>query len=134
MAWGTLIYIFDLTLGEPSIIYLLVATLLAGLFVYEPIFFTITSLASIITVLIFFFIHQERFFNGELLWENGGFYLPKISNKLFIRPVYDKMDYLFEGCTCQIAYLFGVVTNYCLSFLFTSSYFITNYHGLAIHQ
>ena len=53
---------------------------------------------------------------------------------LFQPAVYEFMDYLFEGCTCQIAYLLGVVTNYCLSFLFTFSYIITNNLGLAIHQ
>ena len=70
MAWATLVYMLDLTLGEPSIIYLMIGTIIAGLFVVEPIFFTFFSVLSLISILIYFSFNPNEFFDGTLIWEN----------------------------------------------------------------
>lgn len=70
MVWATLSFIFDLSLGFPEIIYLLIYTLIAGLFVVEPIFFCSSSLLSLITIVIVAIINPNRFFGGSLVVEN----------------------------------------------------------------
>ena len=70
MMWGTTVYILDLTLGEPSIVFLMIATVLSGLFVVGPIFFFAISALSLGGILTYFFVHPDMFFDGQLNWEN----------------------------------------------------------------
>lgn len=70
MMWGTTVYIMDLTLGEPSIVFLMIATILSGLFVVGPLFFLLVSSLSVTGILIYFFAHPDKFFDGKLNWEN----------------------------------------------------------------
>lgn len=70
MVWATLSFIFDLSLGFPEIIYLLIYTIIAGLFVIEPIFFSITSGISLIILIVVALIKPSMLFGGNLIVEN----------------------------------------------------------------
>ena len=70
MAAGTLSFIFDLTLGFPEIIFLLIFTIIAGLFVVEPIFFSICASLSLLAMVITAIINPDMLFGGSLLIEN----------------------------------------------------------------
>lgn len=70
MASATVTFIFDLSLGFPEIIYLLIYTLIAGLFVVEPIFFCGCSFLSLIALVIIAIIKPSMLFKGDLVLEN----------------------------------------------------------------
>lgn len=70
VAWGTVALCFDLSLGFSPLIYLIVATFVAGVFVIDPIFFAICEGLSLIPIVITAINKPEIFFGGKYLGEN----------------------------------------------------------------
>ncbi|MBO4667765.1 MAG: hypothetical protein J5666_06565, partial [Bacilli bacterium] len=70
MAGATVSFILDLTLGFPEIIFLLIFTIIAGLFVVEPIFYSICASISLIAMIITSIIDSSMLFGGSLVIEN----------------------------------------------------------------
>ena len=70
MVWATISFIFDLSLGFPEIIYLLLYTIIAGLFVIDPIFFCGNAILSLIAIIVLAIIKPEMFFDGNFVIEN----------------------------------------------------------------
>lgn len=70
IAWATLVCILDLDLGISPFIYLIVACIVAGLFVVEPFFFTLLILGSFSTIMAFELINQFTFFDNDYKYEN----------------------------------------------------------------
>lgn len=70
MVWGTIAFLFDLTLGFAPIVYLMICTLIAGLFVVEPHFFAFVATSSIIAISIRVALAPELLFGGDRLVEN----------------------------------------------------------------
>lgn len=70
MAWATLVCALDLDIGISPFIYLIASSCIAGLFVLEPIFYTVCSLMSFITIVIFSVINKSAFFQGDYAVEN----------------------------------------------------------------
>lgn len=64
ISWATFVCILDLDLGITPFIYLIAATVIAGLFVLEPIFYSCCALVSFITIMIFQIINHFSFFEG----------------------------------------------------------------------
>ena len=70
MAWATLSFVFDLSLGFPDVIYLLLFTIIAGLFVVEPIFYSICAFLSLAVVIMTSSLGYENVYEGRLVAEN----------------------------------------------------------------
>ena len=70
IVWGTLVCIMDLRYGLSPMFYLMIFTIIAGLFVVEPVFFIILLSASFTTVLIYAFQDRGAFFSGVYKVEN----------------------------------------------------------------
>ena len=70
MTWGTLLFVFDLSLGFPEIVYLLIYTIIAGLFVIEPIYYCAVALASLATIIVVAILHPNMLFKGNWVVEN----------------------------------------------------------------
>ena len=70
IAWSTMNCIMDLRFGFTPILYLLIFTLVAGLFVVEPLFFGITILSSVVLVFVFGLVDKATFFSGSDQVEN----------------------------------------------------------------
>ena len=70
MAFATLICIMDLSIGLPPITFILIATMISGLFVVEPFFFMLVTLASYLTIIIFQIVNNYEYFNGTDFAEN----------------------------------------------------------------
>lgn len=70
MIWGTLSFIFDLSLGFPELFYLMLCTLIAGLFVVEPFFFLGLAVSSLIAVVVTAIVNPNMLFHGDLVVEN----------------------------------------------------------------
>ncbi len=70
MAFATATFIFDLSLGFPEIIYLLIYTIIAGLFVVEPTFYSVCAGLSLITLIIIALAKPSMLFGGNLVIEN----------------------------------------------------------------
>ena len=63
--WSTILCILDLSLGLSPFIYLLACTLVAGLFIVEPIFYTTCVTLSVISIVIFSLVNKYPFFSGN---------------------------------------------------------------------
>ena len=70
MVWGTFSFIFDLSLGFPELFYLMLCTLIAGLFVVEPFFFLGLAFASLTAIIVTAIINQGMLFDGAFVVEN----------------------------------------------------------------
>lgn len=64
IAWGTVAFCFDLSLGFSPLLYLLICTFVAGIFLIDPIFYVIVQGLSLIPVFITVFLNPDLFF-GE---------------------------------------------------------------------
>ena len=65
LAWGTVVCVLDLRYGFSPLFYLMIFSIIAGLFVVEPLFFGVTVLASVVTILVLAFKDHAAFFSGE---------------------------------------------------------------------
>ena len=70
MAWATLSFVFDLSLGFPDVIYLLLFTIIAGLFIVEPIFYSVCAFISLTIVFLTSLLGYENVYEGNLVAEN----------------------------------------------------------------
>lgn len=70
IGWSTMVCILDLNLGISPFIYLIVASIVAGLFVVEPFYFTLLMLISFSLIMAFQVVNQFPFFNNEYKYEN----------------------------------------------------------------
>ena len=70
MAWATLSFVFDLSLGIPDVVYLMLLTLIAGLFTVEPIFFGVCAIISLATVILFTLLTFDNVYSNHLVGEN----------------------------------------------------------------
>lgn len=70
IALATLDCVMDLTLGISPLLYILVCTMIAGLFVIEPRFFIITVSASILSIGLYAIKKPYTFFEGNYMAEN----------------------------------------------------------------
>ena len=70
ITWATSVCILDLDIGITPFIYLIAATVIAGLFVLEPIFYTACALTSFITILVFQIVKRFAFFEGPYQFEH----------------------------------------------------------------
>ncbi len=70
MSWNTMMCVMDLRFGYSPIAYLMIITLMAGLFVVEPLFFTVILLSSATTVLVMAYQDNAIFFTGYAEIEN----------------------------------------------------------------
>ena len=65
LVWGTVVCVLDLRYGFSPLFYLMIFSIVAGLFVVEPLFFGVTVLSSVITILVIAFKDNAAFFTGE---------------------------------------------------------------------
>lgn len=65
LAWGTVVCVLDLRYGFSPLFYLMIFSIVAGLFVVEPLFFGVTVSASVITIMVLAFKDNASFFAGE---------------------------------------------------------------------
>ena len=65
-----MVCVFDLGVGASPLIYLLAVTAVAGLFVVEPIFFTILVIISYSIIMTFIFLNNYLYFEGVFRYEN----------------------------------------------------------------
>ena len=70
LAWGTVVCILDLRYGFSPLFYLMIFSIIAGLFIVEPLFFGITVLASSVTIMALAFKDNASFFAGDKGIEN----------------------------------------------------------------
>lgn len=70
MVWATGDSIIDLKIGMSPIVYLVVATLVSSLFILEPIFFTILSVGTFISIIVCQLIKGYDFFSNKYGVEN----------------------------------------------------------------
>lgn len=70
VAWGTLMCVFDLNSGLTPLFYLFIITAVAGLFVVEPIFFSILCLLSFSVIMTCVLVNKYDFFEGSFRYEN----------------------------------------------------------------
>ena len=75
VAWDTLVCIIDLKYGYSPIAYLLVITLVTGLFVVEPLFFGTLILSSAVTVIVVAVNDNTPFFTGVAETENTIYFI-----------------------------------------------------------
>lgn len=68
--YGTSMCIFDLGVGASPLVYLLVIVAVSGLFVVEPVFFSILVFVSYCVVMSFISINHYHFFEGAFRYEN----------------------------------------------------------------
>ena len=69
MAWGTTMCVIDMTNGFGPFVYLLVFTMVSGLFVVDPYFFSSISLTSFTIVIIFHIVNKFAYFSGNYMLE-----------------------------------------------------------------
>lgn len=70
MAWATTITLLDLNHNSDVIVFLTVSMVLSGILVISPIFYTCTTLLSILTIIIFNSIYHYSYFNGIAAYMN----------------------------------------------------------------
>ena len=70
IAWGTIVCIFDLRIGLSPIFYLMIFTIVAGIFFVEPLFFCLIVITSAICTFVFTFKSSISFFSGSEGVEN----------------------------------------------------------------
>ena len=70
MAWATSLCLLDLSIGLPPVIFLLIITMIAGLFVVEPRFYMAVTSLSLITIIIAQIIRKYPYFSGDAIVEN----------------------------------------------------------------
>ena len=70
IAWGTYDCVLDLTYGYSPMFYLMLFTLVAGLFVVEPLFFGVIVTSSFATILTIVLKNSDVFFSGPERAEN----------------------------------------------------------------
>ncbi len=70
IAWATISFCFELSLGFSTLLYLIIATLIAGIFVCDPIFFLIVEFISVTIVIVAVYQNPNLFFEGKYLREN----------------------------------------------------------------
>ena len=75
ITWGTISFCFDLRLGFSPLVYLLIATFIAGIFVIDPFFFAILELLSFIPIGITIFTNHDIFFGGTYFGENVALFI-----------------------------------------------------------
>ena len=75
MAWATFLCVCDLSIGLSPIIYLLIATAIAGLLVIEPFFFLGITITSFLVIVVFQIIRNYPFFSGINYAENAANFL-----------------------------------------------------------
>ena len=75
VAWGTTVFCLDLSLGFSPITFLLVSTLVAGIFIIDPIFFGIIDLLSLIPISVTIVSNRAVFFGGQYFAENLALFL-----------------------------------------------------------
>ncbi|MBR4378133.1 MAG: GGDEF domain-containing protein [Bacilli bacterium] len=68
--YGTTMCVFDLGCGASPLVYLLILAAVAGLFVVEPVFFTILVFISYNIIMTFVFINHYLYFEGMFRYEN----------------------------------------------------------------
>ena len=71
MTWATFLCICDLSVGLSPIIYLLIATAVAGLLIIEPFYFLIVAVSSFTAIVIAQLINNYPFYNGINYAENA---------------------------------------------------------------
>lgn len=70
LVWGTVVCVLDLRYGFSPLFYLMIFTIIAGLFVVEPLFFLVLVLSSVVTIMILAFKDEASFFSGAYGIEN----------------------------------------------------------------
>lgn len=65
IGWSTVLCVLDLNIGLSPFIYLLACTLVAGLFVTEPIFYTASIITSLTVIIVMSIIRKYPFFLGN---------------------------------------------------------------------
>lgn len=70
VAWGTVAFCLDLSLGFSPLLYLLVIAFVAGIFVVDPFYFIGLEVLSLIPISISIAIKSEIFFGGKYVIEN----------------------------------------------------------------
>lgn len=70
VAWATVVFCLDLSLGFSPLTYLLIITFIAGVFTIDPFFFAILDILSLIPISIVITINKDIFFGGRYLGEN----------------------------------------------------------------
>ena len=70
LAWGTTVCVLDLRYGFSPLFYLMIFSMVGGLFVVEPLYFSVLALSSVITILICAFKDNAAFFSGAYGVEN----------------------------------------------------------------
>ena len=72
IVWGTVCFLFDLSLGFSPLVYLFIGTFVAGIFVMDPIFFATSEILSLIPILIVICIpeHRHLLFSGDFFFED----------------------------------------------------------------
>ena len=70
VAWATLAFCLDLSLGFSPLSYLIIATFIAGVFIIDPIFFGIVEAISLVIIIIDSYQNKHLFFGGEYFEEN----------------------------------------------------------------
>lgn len=92
MAWATVLCTLDLSIGYDPIIYLIISSLIAGLFVVHPLIFSSASLVSLIA---FFIIDFDNIVNY-------------ITDKFYIEIAFDFLAFILINCV--VAYRHYMVT------------------------
>jgi len=72
MVWGTTITLLDLRSNGSVVVHLTISMVLGGILVVSPVFYTFTTLSSLITIFIFNFINHYSFFDGASVYLNLG--------------------------------------------------------------
>lgn len=70
IGWSTMMTVMDLSIGLTPIYFLMIAAAVAGLFVVEPLFFTLLILISYSTIMIFVATNHYVYFEGAFRYEN----------------------------------------------------------------
>ena len=70
VAWGTIVCLLDLSIGISPFIFVIVLSVLAGLFVVEPIFYSSIVFISFCTIILFEVKNHYAFFNNDYMIEN----------------------------------------------------------------
>lgn len=70
VAFATLVFCLDLSLGFSPLTYIIVITFVAGIFVVDPVFFAGLEFLSMIPIAIAIFHNRELFFSDEFFLEN----------------------------------------------------------------
>ena len=70
IAWATVVFCFDVTLGFSPLTFLFVSTFVAGIFVIDPLFFAALQMIAMIPISITIATKHELFFGGKYFGEN----------------------------------------------------------------